>query len=103
MSDSEDEGPPLLVAAPPPPPPSPPPRAVPEQSQREPVPVTILTGFLGAGKSTLLNFVLRNPGGRRIAVVENEFGPGLDIESLIARDGIVPGSGSGDGGGGGGG
>lgn len=27
--------------------------------------------------------------GRRIAVVENEFGAGLDIESLIARDGIA--------------
>jgi G3E family GTPase len=31
--------------------------------------------------------------GRRIAVVENEFGAGLDIESLIARDGLEDGKG----------
>ncbi|CAE7795935.1 unnamed protein product [Symbiodinium sp. CCMP2592] len=36
---------------------------------------TILTGFLGAGKTTFLNFVLKSLGhGRRIAVVQNEFG-----------------------------
>jgi len=35
----------------------------------------------------LLNRLLRESHGRRIAVVENEFGPGLDIEGLIARDG----------------
>jgi len=36
----------------------------------------------------LLNRLLKGAHGRRIAVVENEFGPGLDIESLIARDGL---------------
>lgn len=51
------------------------------------VPVTIITGFLGAGKSTLLNYILTQPHGRRIAVIENEFGKGLGIESAIARDG----------------
>ncbi|CAE7585217.1 yjiA [Symbiodinium natans] len=36
---------------------------------------TILTGFLGAGKTTFLNFVLKSLGhGKRIAVVQNEFG-----------------------------
>lgn len=36
---------------------------------------TILTGFLGAGKTTFLNFVLKSLGhGKRIGVVQNEFG-----------------------------
>lgn len=44
------------------------------------IPVTILTGFLGAGKTTLLNYILREQHGKRIAVIENEFGE-VDIDS----------------------
>ena len=43
------------------------------------IPVTILTGFLGSGKTTLLNRILQEEHGKRIAVIENEFGEvGID-------------------------
>ena len=52
------------------------------------VPVTILTGFLGSGKTTLLNYILKQPHGHRIAVIENEFGEaGIDNELLIQEQG----------------
>ena len=48
-------------------------------------PVTIVTGFLGAGKTTLISHLIRNAGGRRLAVVVNEFGSvGVDGEILKA-------------------
>ena len=51
---------------------------------QEPVPVTILTGFLGSGKTTLLNRILKEQHGSRIAVIENEFGEvGIDNELLL--------------------
>ncbi|MGO4704602.1 cobalamin biosynthesis protein CobW [Microvirga sp. 2MCAF38] len=38
------------------------------------IPCTIITGFLGAGKTTLVRNLLENAGGRRLAVLVNEFG-----------------------------
>ncbi|KAI5656433.1 hypothetical protein M9H77_25226 [Catharanthus roseus] len=48
------------------------------------VPATVITGFLGSGKTTLLNHILTSNHGKRIAVIENEFGE-VDIDgSLVA-------------------
>ncbi|MBM3824945.1 MAG: GTP-binding protein [Verrucomicrobia bacterium] len=51
------------------------------------IPVTVLTGFLGSGKTTLLNRILSENHGKRIAVIENEFGEiGIDNELVIGAD-----------------
>ncbi|HEV7277313.1 MAG TPA: cobalamin biosynthesis protein CobW [Devosiaceae bacterium] len=47
------------------------------------IPVTVITGFLGAGKTTLIRHLLGHAGGRRIALIINEFGDlGVDKEVL---------------------
>ena len=53
----------------------------------EPIPVTVLTGFLGAGKTTLLNRILTEQHGRKLAVIENEFGEvGVDNQLVITGE-----------------
>lgn len=53
------------------------------------VPVTIITGFLGAGKTTFLKRVLEQKHGRRILVIQNEFGAetGIEKATLVNQDG----------------
>ncbi|KAJ1702819.1 hypothetical protein LUZ63_002598 [Rhynchospora breviuscula] len=46
------------------------------------VPATVITGFLGSGKTTLLNHILTSQHGKKIAVIENEFGE-VDIDSSL--------------------
>jgi cobalamin biosynthesis protein CobW len=49
------------------------------------IPVTVITGFLGAGKTTLVRHLLAHAGGKRIALVINEFGEmGVDKEILAS-------------------
>ena len=56
-------------------------------SEPAPIPVTILTGFLGAGKTTLLNRILTEQHGRKLAVIENEFGEvGIDHQLVITSE-----------------
>jgi cobalamin biosynthesis protein CobW len=48
------------------------------------VPATVITGFLGAGKTSLVRHLLSHTGGRRLAVIVNEFGElGIDRELLL--------------------
>lgn len=55
--------------------------------QGEPLPVTLLAGFLGSGKTTLLNRILTAPHGRRVVVVVNEFGDAnIDADLIVGGD-----------------
>ena len=48
------------------------------------LPVTVVGGYLGAGKTTLINAMLRQAGGRRLAVMVNEFGD-LPIDGSLVE------------------
>jgi cobalamin biosynthesis protein CobW len=59
------------------------------------IPATVVTGFLGAGKTSLVRHLVANAGGRRLALLVNEFGElGIDRELLLGCG--VEGCGEGD-------
>src|SRR6201985_1271056 len=51
----------------------------------QPVPVSILTGFLGAGKTTLLNYILEQQHGYKFAVIVNEVGK-IGIDGMLVEN-----------------
>ncbi len=53
------------------------------------LPVTVITGFLGSGKTTLISQLMQNPGGKRLAIVVNEFGD-VGVDGDILKSCAIP-------------
>ncbi len=54
------------------------------------IPLTVLGGYLGAGKTTMLNHLLRHTGGKRFAILVNDFGSiNIDASLLESKNDTV--------------
>ena len=59
-----------------------------QTSDRKPIPVIVIGGFLGAGKTTLLNYILSENHGVRAGVLVNDFGAiNIDAKLVVGVDG----------------
>ena len=63
-----------------------PPRRYLDLTCAQPRRAQIVTGFLGAGKTTLVNYILQGEHGKKIAVIENEFGEVNIDEALVTEN-----------------
>ena len=53
-----------------------------------PIPITIVSGFLGAGKTSLMTHILTSDHGKRMAVLVNDFGKlNIDAEQISTIEG----------------
>lgn len=53
-------------------------------SQAMKIPATVITGFLGAGKTSTIQHLLKTAGGKKLALIINEFGD-LGVDSEIVK------------------
>ena len=53
-----------------------------QKPPEQPLPVSLLTGFLGSGKTTILQHLLSLPSMKRTALIINEFGE-VSVDHLL--------------------